>query len=69
MNRLESCNDQMRAVGDFLDGLADSQPLWPALEPHDASDAATDPSDTAPRSTPRGKLLDAANHASIRLTA
>ena len=54
MNRLESCEEQMQAVGEFLDGLAETQPLWP---------------DTAPRSTPRGELLDAANHASIRLTA
>ena len=69
MNRLESCEEQMQAVSEFLDGVADGQPLWPALEPHDASDAAADPRDTASRSTPCGKTLDAANHASIRLTA
>jgi len=69
MNRLESCDAQIQAVSEFLDGVADSQPLWPALEAHDASDAAANPRDTASRSTPRGETLDAANHASIRLTA
>jgi tRNA-dihydrouridine synthase B len=69
MNRLESCEEQMRAVSAFLDAVSDSQPLWPALEPRDASDAAVDTRDSAPRSTPRGETLDAANHASIRLTA
>ena len=64
MNRLETCVDQLRAVGDFLDELAERHSLWPAIVPGLASEQAAP---TAPTSC--DAPIAAANHASIRLTA
>ena len=64
MNRLETCKEQIRAVGDFLDELADRQALWPAIAPGSAQERAA-----TIASTPCDAPIAAANHASIRLTA
>jgi tRNA-dihydrouridine synthase B len=63
MNRLETCEGQIRAVGDFLGELAERLALWPAISPDSARErTAADP-------TSCDVPIAAANHASIRLTA
>jgi tRNA-dihydrouridine synthase B len=64
MNRLETCEDQIRAVGDFLGELAERHALWPAIAPGSAPEHEAS---TAPTSC--DVPIAAANHASIRLTA
>ena len=53
MNLIETCESQVRAVGDWFDALADRYWLWPAgvTNPHGEPHTA------------------AANHATIRLSA
>jgi tRNA-dihydrouridine synthase B len=40
MNRLESCDQQLRLFGSWFDQLADSHPLWPARAPASTPTAA-----------------------------
>jgi tRNA-dihydrouridine synthase B len=40
MNRLESCDQQLRSFGDWFDQLAGSHPIWPARAPASAPTAA-----------------------------
>ncbi len=39
MNRLDSCDTQVRAVSDWFDALADTHTLWPASVPADVNAA------------------------------
>jgi tRNA-dihydrouridine synthase B len=51
MNRLESCDDQVRAVTDWFDALADQHPLLPRATAA-ANDPLIEPIDTDPMISP-----------------